>query len=1726
MILKCPTQNRLQDFLEGSIADRESEEISTHISECLRCDEALSDLENNQSDVLKLLRANAPTGFLLEPEFAELRKNTVGIGIADTDSLSDEHEPLESGKRLRDYRLVRKIGEGGMGTVYQAVHVHLAKSVALKILPTDKLQSGQSVSRFRQEMRAVGRVNHPNVVSASDAGKIDGQHFLVMELVQGADLARIIQECGQLGVADACEIVRQAANGLQHAHDNGLVHRDVKPSNVMLAVDGSVKLLDLGLASLNKTDFEASANITVSDGLTSVGQIMGTLDYMAPEQITASPDVDVRADVYALGATLFQLLTRKTPCGDRSHEMPQRIEAVLSEPPLDIATLRNDVPEELRALLTKMLAKSPSERPQAASEVAREIARFTSDAKLATLAETCRTSLDIPSADVDVTDDASFLVSRIVEPEKRATKRRPLTARAILGTCLTLFAAAVFFIVTNNGTVKVEVLDESFQVAIDGRTLTVTEEGNAQPIKLRVGEHKLTVKIGNSDFVTSDFEIRRNGEVAFRVEPLSGKVIVSRDGREVASTPMPATFPPANPNSGPDIPLLAESSTEAARKTLADLPASDLAIIYRIMTGAELGGGFASDKPSPAFARDVNILLTLDTVSREKTAKKLVDIGKPELAKIVLSNGRVDPSAAEAMKLGDLLLASGNGDKAVDAYLEAYRIAPLLFDSENIETFEEHGRLKDLAELFSEERIHATSSGSVSPMHFLLKRLMKDDVRPSLGMPFMARAWKGRPGLRSWILDEVPWNEVPDRAEYFAQVLIPDDVEKVGKGWKHLFAESSSYGGWLNELRNIMDEQAARQLIAKVRPLVEEHPNWIAGSAILVTLEAIAGDYESAKQWIKENHETVVGSTQEHGHDELLAYYAGFLGVVLEGRDRELDRQVIKLYEESLEHRHARKPYRDSRLHELVRLYHKFGRDEDALGLLYGLVEREIGVEEYLVENFFNPKAVNLDHERIWDIRTAVETLNRIHHPMDSLSLLSQIDFEQRRRAGVNNGQGWLYNDEDVDKCTQDSRKLVTPNAIVEAMNRGVLPLGLASTINKESGDLRNPIVDLLGQVARGDLSDEVTAAFESVNPKLSDAEALDQHLNDLIKQRPNDTDVDAAAAIFAFLRDDIDPAKQRLQILLSVADAKQSFRAADINLYVVAEFAVKHPETVELGRRLAARAIKASEHMTDEWSDFFAIASRTPEFSAYDGEGLAPFQLEKLVRTLLKDEATRDRGNHILKQLWSKDHDRQYNLLTFNAQEIWPFVDDTQFFLRSKLIPANIAAEGSGWGRFRLEGSYELSEEPGWGYPLSLKPLLHDREALQALVSEVEAGLRKNNRWTAGTAVLAYLETGLGNYERATELLQAVLTEAESRPMPSDAAFIFGMAMEGHDAALDREVMRLYELSLQNRPARPFRVSAIPKLGRLYAKYGQPSKARQTLHRLSNPDYDPMGSGVYCSPAHRPGNRGRCTECHSGKSNLVDYVVMAENLTNIGYPVDSYVALHHIDASFNNAYGSSDGWARATMPPDFYPERNSMRLDFVRARTKAAEALTPQTALEALKSGVFSGRDMSRPTTVGLGSIDLQLSVRGLNAEQSELVSPVIEVLWIACQFGRSEAMEKEFERLDDLLRLQSEVHSSDVQAAVASTMIAFVRNDMKDAGERMKRLEELELSTKPEDQLDNTSLWLVARHAVQRDSTRNSGERLAAKALAAARQLADSTVKNAMIREQSEWDTGHVAE
>jgi serine/threonine protein kinase len=291
-------------------------------------------------------------------------------------------------QQLGQYRLLEKLThQGGMGTVYKALHVLLMKVVALKVLPSERMNHAEAVTRFQREMKAVGRLNHPNIVQASDAGESDGTYYLVMEFVEGIDLSSLIASRGALPLADACELARQAALGLQHAHEHGLVHRDLKPSNLMLTLSGTVKMLDLGLARFCNEG-------STSNLLTDPGQVMGTADYMAPEQAFGMHPVDIRADIYSLGCTLYHLLAGNPPFSSPEYTSPLRkLLAHSQSPATPIRDLRGDVSEELAELLCRLMAKTPAERLQEPAELARSLESFARGSDLPKLMR----SLDLPA---------------------------------------------------------------------------------------------------------------------------------------------------------------------------------------------------------------------------------------------------------------------------------------------------------------------------------------------------------------------------------------------------------------------------------------------------------------------------------------------------------------------------------------------------------------------------------------------------------------------------------------------------------------------------------------------------------------------------------------------------------------------------------------------------------------------------------------------------------------------------------------------------------------------------------------------------------------------------------------------------------------------------------------------------------------------------------------------------------------------------------------------------------------------------------------------------------------------------------------------------------------------------------------------------------------------------------------------------------------------------------
>jgi serine/threonine-protein kinase len=265
---------------------------------------------------------------------------------------------------LGQYLLLERIGQGGMGQVFKARHQVMGRVVALKVIKPEHLKNADSVERFLREVRAAGKLKHPNIVTAYDANHVGNTHFLVMEYVDGIDLARLARQ-KEMPVALACDFIRQAALGLQHAHDEGMVHRDIKPGNLLVEKrSGTLKILDMGLARLQ---VEGEEQLTVD------GAVMGTADYMSPEQALGSHDVDGRADIYSLGCTLYFLLTRQPPFPGGT--LAQKFRRHEREEAVALESLRPDIPAWVAAAVRKMMAKNPAERFQSAAELARVLER-------------------------------------------------------------------------------------------------------------------------------------------------------------------------------------------------------------------------------------------------------------------------------------------------------------------------------------------------------------------------------------------------------------------------------------------------------------------------------------------------------------------------------------------------------------------------------------------------------------------------------------------------------------------------------------------------------------------------------------------------------------------------------------------------------------------------------------------------------------------------------------------------------------------------------------------------------------------------------------------------------------------------------------------------------------------------------------------------------------------------------------------------------------------------------------------------------------------------------------------------------------------------------------------------------------------------------------------------------------------------------------------------------
>jgi serine/threonine protein kinase len=286
---------------------------------------------------------------------------------------------------LGPYVLIERLGEGGAGAVYKARHVYMQRTVAIKFIRTDMTGNAEIVGRFYREITAVSQLAHPNVVLAHDAGPCGQTHFLAMEYVEGTDLQKLVTQSGRLAIDQACDYIRQAALGLQHMHERGLIHRDIKPGNLlvtqmegpngMAGVHGGqsfpfglVKVLDLGLARFDETFTSEGDPLTIAGQ----GGLRGSADYLAPEQAVDFHTADIRADIYSLGCVFYFLLAGKPPFDGGSLALKLMRHQRNAPPPLE--KVRGDLPRRLPPLIYKMLAKDPAHRYQTPGEVASAIA--------------------------------------------------------------------------------------------------------------------------------------------------------------------------------------------------------------------------------------------------------------------------------------------------------------------------------------------------------------------------------------------------------------------------------------------------------------------------------------------------------------------------------------------------------------------------------------------------------------------------------------------------------------------------------------------------------------------------------------------------------------------------------------------------------------------------------------------------------------------------------------------------------------------------------------------------------------------------------------------------------------------------------------------------------------------------------------------------------------------------------------------------------------------------------------------------------------------------------------------------------------------------------------------------------------------------------------------------------------------------------------------------------
>jgi serine/threonine protein kinase len=534
-------------------------------------------------------------------------------------------EQIYSGKGktliLGNYVVLDKLGQGGMGVVLKAEHKRLKRLVALKVMSSSLVKTPDALKRFHREVEAAAKLRHTNVVATDDADEAKGTHFLVMEYVEGSDLSALVRKNGPLSVSQAVQCILQAARGLEYAHKQGVVHRDIKPANLLLDTSGTVKILDMGLARIEGDSGSQGE-------LTSTGAVMGTVDYMAPEQAMSTKHADARSDIYSLGISLWYLLAGR--CAYEGDSLMAKLLAHRDAQIPSLCVVDSEIPAALDAVFRKMVAKQAKDRYQSMTEVIRDLescrtgSQSTPDvaapnnfedpslqsflsqlggspSSLTTPPATRKSTEPATRVKINPAAEATMLngsigvdtdpqtMTRIRKQEREArrgnravevqTASPPwyLDKRILFGgaaAAALILAAVVILMRTPHGTLRVEILDPDVEMKVKGTEVTFRAT-DIEPVSLVTGDKKLIVTRGDLSFETEVFALKKGEETRIKVELIGDQLIVNEGDNKIgqkliagnvlnSSTTGAAMNSPAAPEVSAESPPLKPAETSPA----------------------------------------------------------------------------------------------------------------------------------------------------------------------------------------------------------------------------------------------------------------------------------------------------------------------------------------------------------------------------------------------------------------------------------------------------------------------------------------------------------------------------------------------------------------------------------------------------------------------------------------------------------------------------------------------------------------------------------------------------------------------------------------------------------------------------------------------------------------------------------------------------------------------------------------------------------------------------------------------------------------------------------------------------------------------------------------------------------------------------------------------------------------------------------------------------------